>query len=216
MGEISKAVGQWILGNVGWSIIILLFILSCFFKITKRNIDPLGWVISWIGKAFTKDVRKDVAELKADSARKFAEVKTDRAARIEELKSDYEAKISNLRTDLDTFEERTNVSINEMKNGTTNNCEMMKERMDRMEKSNDMQTIRQIKSHVLDFANSCFNHRQHTKLEFENIIKENEEYEELVAKHGIKNNVYKEDFEFIMEVYHECQRKGTFLGSDRQ
>ena len=28
MGEISKAVGQWIAGNVGWTVIIILFVVS--------------------------------------------------------------------------------------------------------------------------------------------------------------------------------------------
>lgn len=211
MGEISKAVGQWILGNVGWTIVIILFILSGLFKITKRNIDPLGWIIGWFGRALTKDVRKDVADLKADTELKFAEVKTDRAAKIEELKDDYNNKIVSLRSDLDVFEINTNTNIEEMKNGTFANCTMLKARLDEMEKSNDMQTIRQIKAHVLDFANSCYNKRRHTKKEFDNIIKENEEYEELIAKYSLKNDVYTEDYHYIMKVYHKCQDEDCFL-----
>ena len=164
MGEIGKAVGGWIVANAGWSVIILLFLLSGIFKITKVELDPVGWILGWFGKTLTRDVRKDVAELKAQSSQKFNEIKIDRAAKIEELKNDYEKKISDLRTDLDSFEERTNTSIDEMKHGTTLNCEILKGRLDQMEKSNDMQNVRQIKAHVLDFANSCLNHRKHTKL----------------------------------------------------
>mgnify|MGYP003571266035 CR=1 FL=1 len=211
MGEVSKAVGQWIVGNVGWSVIIILFVLSGIFKVTKRDIDPLGWVINWFGRALTKDVRKDVADLKADTELKFAEVKTDRAAKIEELKSDYNNKIIALQSDLDGFEKATNSSITDMKEGTFANCIMLKARLDEMEKSNDMQTIRQIKAHVLDFANSCYNKRKHTKKDFDNIVKENEEYEELVSKYGMKNDVYTEDFHYIMKVYHKCQDEDSFL-----
>ena len=96
MGQISKAVGDWIVANVGWSVIILLFIISALFKITKIEINPLGWVISWIGKHLTKDVKNDIAKLSEETNTRFKEVKTDRAAKIEELKSDYNSKISNL------------------------------------------------------------------------------------------------------------------------
>ena len=215
MSEVAKAVGQWIVSNLGWSAIIVLFILSCLFKITKKEIDPLGWVIGWFGKALTKDVRKDISDLKTETHEKFEEVKHDRASKIEELKSDYEKKISALREDLDSFEKRTDSGIDEMKAGTVENCERLKKRMDEMEaahqKSNDMQTVMQIKAHVLDFANSCMNHRKHTKKDFENIIEENTLYESLVEKYGLKNDIYKDDYSYILEVYHKCRAEGNFL-----
>ena len=216
MGEISKAVGQWILGNVGWTVIIILFILSCVFKIAKKEIDPLGWVIGWFGKAFTQDVRKDIANMRIETQTEFTQVKQDRAAKIEELKNDYNDKIADLRADLDAFEINTNKSISEMKNGTNINCELLKQRLDEMEKSNDLQTVRQIKMHVLNFANSCMNGVKHTVKDFRNIIKENKEYEAFVEKYGLVNDVYKDDFEYIMEVYRDCKKNRSFLMDNGQ
>lgn len=178
MSELSKAVGQWIINNLGWTAIIILVIVSCLFKIAKREVDPLGWIIEHIGKALTKDVRKDVADLRKET----------------------NEKISDLRTDLDDFEEKS-------KKG----CDFLKARMDQMEESNDMQTVRQIKAHVLNFANSCLNKQRHTKQDFDNIIRENEEYERLVSKYNLKNDVYEEDFSFIMKTYHKCLENGSFL-----
>jgi hypothetical protein len=86
--------------------------------------------------------------------------------------------------------------------------------MDQMEKSNDMQTVRQIKAHVLDFANSCLNGRKHTKQDFDNLIKENEDYEVLVKKYGLVNDVYTEDFHYIMKVYRKCMEERSFLRDD--
>jgi hypothetical protein len=189
MSEISKAVGQWVLSNVGWTVIIILFLLSCFFKMVKKEIDPLGWVIGLFGKALTRDVRKDVAE----------------------FKKDYNQKITALRSDLDGFEKKTNNNLAGMKKGTDLNCRMLKKRMDAMEKSNDLQSIRQIRAHVLDFANSCMNGRKHTMKDFDNIFDENQEYQALVKKHKIKNDKYKEDYEFIVKVYHKCQENNSFL-----
>jgi len=200
MSEIEKTVGQWIINHLGLSAIIALFLLSGIFKITKIEINPIGFIIGWIGKHFTKDVRKDVLDLKTETNVKFEEIKSENAAQINELKQD-----------LDSFETRTNMSINDMKQGTTNNCEMLKNRLDEMEKSNDMQTVRQIKAHVLDFANSCMNKRKHTKKDFDNIIDENTQYEMFVQKYGLVNDVYKEDFDFIMKIYHKCQEEGSFL-----
>lgn len=211
MGEISKAVGQWVVANLGWTVIIILFILSGVFKIAKKEIDPLGALIGWIGKAFTKDVRNDIQKLKEDTDANFEKVKKDRNDKVEELKKDYNEKISALRNDLDGFENTTNKSICEMQNGTHDNCQVLKERLDAMEKSNDMQTIRQIKTHVLDFANSCMNGRKHTFRDFRNIIKENKTYQTLVEKYGLENDVYKDDYEFIMEIYHDCKINRSFL-----
>lgn len=213
MSEISKAVGQWMLENIGWTAIIILFLLSCFFKVVKKEIDPLGWVVGLLGKSLTKDVRKDVADLKANTE-----------AKIEDLKQDYNDKIQSLRSDIDAFEDLTNrnvdgisASVNSMTAVASQNYKLLKARMDKMEKSNDMQTIRQIKVHVLDFANSCMNHHRHTKQDFESIIKENEEYEKLVKKYKLRNDVYREDFEFIMKVFHRCQEEGSFLtGSEAE
>ena len=181
-GDFAKSVLEWMLQHWGFTIVLILFLLSCLFKLTKREIDPLGAVIGWIGRHLTKDVRKDVETLK---------------------------------TDLDAFEKKTTKEIGDIKAGTTKNCTDLKERMDEMEaaqqKSNDMQTVSTIRAHVLDFANSCYNKRKHTKLEFDNIINENTQYQKLVMKYGLENDVYKEDFDFIMKVYHKCRDEGTFL-----
>ena len=189
MGEIGKAVGQWIIQNVGWTVIIILFLLSCFFKIAKKEIDPLGWVIGLIGKPLTKEVRKDIKDMKADSDKKIAD----------------------LRSDLDSFESSTNKAMTEIQKSSKQNCATVQKRMAMMEKSNDLQTIRQIKAHILDFANSCLNGRKHTKKDFENIIEENQDYERLCKKHKQKNNKYKEDYDYIMKVYHQCLDDNSFL-----
>lgn len=211
MSEITKAVGQWIISNLGWTAIIILFLLSCIFKITKKEIDPLGAIIGWFGKALTKDVRADISELKKDTEKKFNEIKLDRAAKVDELKKDYNSQITALKSDLDSFEGRTNKSISEIKCGTTENCEQLKKKLAQMEKSNDLQTVRQIKAHVLDFANSCLNGRRHTKKDFENVIKENEDYERLTKKYKLKNNNYKEDYAYVLKIYHKCRNEGSFL-----
>lgn len=189
MSEVSKAVGQWIVNNLGWTVIILLFVLSGLFKITKIEVNPIGWIISWIGKNLTSDVRKDVAG----------------------LKKDYGNKIQALKDDIDAFEQRTNTAMDEIKSGSQKSCEELKKRMNQMEKSNDLQTVRQIRAHILDFANSCMNGRKHTQKDFDNIFEEDKEYTKLVKKYRIRNARYKEDFDFIKTCYHKCLENNSFL-----
>jgi len=216
--DLGKTVGQLLVNNLSITLIVVLWVIGrilSLFKIKQKEVNPLGWVTGKIGTAVTKDVRKDISDLKTETNEQFKKIKKDRADKIEELKTDYNDKISALRTDLDGFEKKTSKDIGEIKSGTTTNCEMLKNRLDEMEaaqqRSNDMQTVQTIRAHILDFANSCFNKRKHTKREFENIIDENSMYEELVEKYDIKNNVYKEDYEFILKVYHKCQEEGSFL-----
>ena len=237
MSELVKTLGQLAVNNLSLAaIIVIVVVLTVFkglFKIAKKEVDPLKWLAGKIRNTLTKDVRKDISDLKDETHGKFDEIKKDRKSQVDGLRSDNEKavaalrsdvmsmkqdtndKIAALRQDLDNFEERTNTSIDEMKVGTTLNCETLKKRLDDMQaaqqKSNDMQTIQTIRAHILDFANTCYNKRKHTKREFENIIDENSIYEELVKKHSVKNNVYKEDFEFIMKCYHKCQDEGSFL-----
>ena len=207
MGEISKTVGQWIVANTGWAFIIFLFILSCLFKIVKIEINPLGWLVGWIGKQLTKDVRNDISSFKQDTDSKFKEIREER----KEFFKDYDKKIVDLRTDLDDFKVKAKDGIIKNREDCNSNYDKLSSRIDGIQKSNDMQTVRQIKAHVLEFANSCLNGVKHTKQDFENIIKENEEYEELVSKYNLRNDVYTEDYKYVMDIYHECQEKHSFL-----
>ena len=189
MNEILKPAGEWIAQNVSLTVLIVIFILSIFFKIPKKEVNVLGWFVGWVGKAFTRELRNDIQGMKTDSNKQ----------------------ISDLRSDLDAFEERTNTAISNMQSGTNSNCELLKTRLDAMEKSNDMQTIRQIKTHVLDFANSCRNGTRHTMEDFKNVLSDNAEYEVLVEKYKLKNDVYVEDLKFIKNIYQHCLETNSSL-----
>ena len=209
--EAANTIWQWIVSHLGWTVLIILALLSGFFKIRKKEIDPLGWVFGLIGKMLTKDVRKDILGLKKDTEKKFEEIKKDRADKVDELKADYNKQNKEIGKSVSVVKKE----VNSMKSGTARNCETLKKRMDKLEaesiKSNDLQTIRQIRAHILDFANSCMNKRKHTKLDFENIFEEDKRYKALVKKYNIENDVYKEDYDYIRKIYRKCQREGTFL-----
>ena len=78
----------------------------------------------------------------------------------------------------------------------------------------DRQRMSTIRSLVLDFSNTCLNGRKHTKEEFDHIIAENHNYEKLVAKYGISNDVYTEAYAYILRVYRKCLDGHMFLSTD--
>lgn len=178
MGEISKAVGLWITQNASWTVIIILFVLSVFFKIPKKEINVLGWVIGWFGNLFTRGLREDIESMKQDTNKKIAE-------------------------------------LNEK---TGKNCETLQEKLaeierkqDALEEKQDWQSASRVRAHVLNFARSLYADEKHTREDFENVIKENEEYEALVKKYNWKNDVYSASYTYINECYQRAQREHGFL-----
>lgn len=101
--------------------------------------------------------------------------------------------------------------IDDLKKDTDKNYNKLQARMDETEKAVDMQRIEDIRSSVLDFANSCLNHRKHTKEEFDHILQKNVTYEKLVEKYGIDNEVYTESYNYIKRIYRKLLDSKTFL-----
>lgn len=101
--------------------------------------------------------------------------------------------------------------IAELKRDTDANYASLEERISNTEKAVDMQRIGNIRTSVLNFANSCLNKRKHTKEEFEHILAENSVYDELVEKYNIRNEVYAESYAYIKRIYQRCLDRHDFL-----
>lgn len=80
--------------------------------------------------------------------------------------------------------------------------------LDKQEKEDKKDDIRHV---VLDFANSCRNGRKHTKDEYLHIIALNDKYKKLLQETGDSNGVFDVEYEYIINLYKECQEKNDFL-----
>ena len=172
---------DWLKSNWGWVVAILGFL----FEVTPIKINPISFICNWIGKRITISIKNDIKNFKSD-------VKKD----IDGVKSD----IDGVKTDIDNLKHITDSKYNELNKEITTT-----------QTSIDMQRAANIKAHVLDFANSCRNGIKHSKEEFTYVLSENDEYEKLIEKHNLINNVYQEDFAYIKEIYRECLRENKFL-----
>ena len=191
-GEVSKSVGQWIVDNLGWLSIVLLFLFSLFFEFSKIKLNPISAFCRRVGQGLTSGLKTYIEELKADTNKQIKEL-----------------------------EATTTKNLNEIKTNATSNCQKMQEKLTEVENKitdveerQDKQAASRIKSHVFNFAKECYAGVMHTKGDFENLINENKEYEKLVKKHGWTNDVYTEEFEYIMRVYRHCQDKNSFQPTD--
>ena len=92
-----------------------------------------------------------------------------------------------------------------------NHLNEIDDRLNKQEEQIDNQRIANIRSLILDFANSCRNGVQHSHEEFVHVLDENGVYEKLVKKHNIINSVYKESYSYILEKYKQCMNDNSFL-----
>ena len=190
--EFGKAVGDWIIANVGWTVVIVLAILSLFFKIPKKEVHLWTWLLSKFGDALLGGVKKDIQVLHEDSITKLDQLKTDTDTRLTKL------------------EESTKKRFDEIVLTNNNNCSTMQARLNEIEKKQDMQTADRIRTHVLNFAEDLRRGNSRTKEDFDLLLDEDKTYELIIEKYGEKNNVYTHAIKFVNKKYDEFMDNDSF------
>lgn len=84
-------------------------------------------------------------------------------------------------------------------------------KLDDLLDSQDDNEIDRIRWEILDFANSCRHGVKHTLDEFDHIIELNEKYHRILDRRKLKNGKIDLEYNFIVEIYKECQSKNSFL-----
>ena len=192
MNEVLKPVGEWIAHNVPFFILIVLFIFSLFFKIPKKEVHLFSWLLSKLGDALLGGVKKDIKELRQDSADMLDKLKTDTDARFSRL------------------DEITKTRFDEIALKNNDNCQMMQRRLDEIEKKQDMQTADRIRTHVLNFAEDLRRGNLRTEEDFNLLLQEDVIYEAIIEKYHEKNNIYAHAIRFINKKYDEFNETNGF------
>ncbi len=192
MGEILKPAGQWIAANIPLTILIALLIFSIFFKIPKKEVHLLTWLLSKLGDALLGGVKKDIKDLRQENSEKFDQLKDDTDTRIARL------------------EDSTTARFDEIVLTNNHNCQTMQTRLNEIEKKQDMQTADRIRTHILNFAEDLRRGNTRTKEDFDTVMKEDEIYESIVETYDLKNNVYAHAIKFINKKYDEFTENDGF------
>ena len=83
--------------------------------------------------------------------------------------------------------------------------------MKKIEDSIDANEKDRIRREMFTFAAECRRGEKHTLDEFRHVISIKEKYDDLLKKTGDKNGVFNAEYDYIMDIFAECQRKNSFL-----
>lgn len=97
-----------------------------------------------------------------------------------------------------------NKDINEKLSSVSTKLEDVSTRIDMIEVNN-------MRTQILDFANSCMNERRHTKEEFNHIVDLHSQYTDIIEEKGIKNGRMDLAFKYISDLYVKCLNEDSFL-----
>lgn len=75
----------------------------------------------------------------------------------------------------------------------------------------DTKEAKRLRSRIIDFADSCRVHQKHTKTTFENITRDYDDYVHYCEKRNIPNHFIDAEFDYIKDVYSECQEENKFI-----
>lgn len=119
-----------------------------------------------------------------------------------------------VRSKLDELEQKcdaNNKAIKEVKKDVGDMEQRMTQKLENSEVNSDTKEAKRLRARIIDFADSCRVHQKHTKTAFENITRDYGDYMEYCEKHDIPNHFIDAEFEYIKEVYSECQKENKFI-----
>ena len=66
------------------------------------------------------------------------------------------------------------------------------------------------RTEILDFSDSCMNHRRHTKEQFDHVIEILDRYDKYITEYKLTNGQVDVAHEYILEIYKQCIRENDF------
>lgn len=84
-------------------------------------------------------------------------------------------------------------------------------KLDSISDTVDDNEIDRIRWEILEFANSCRNHKKHTYDEFVHIIALNEKYHKILKKRDMTNGQIDAEYTYILALFTKCQEENDFL-----
>jgi len=107
----------------------------------------------------------------------------------------------------------TNKDANDTLSVVNTKLEKVSDRINTIESRIDMIEVNNMRTQILDFANSCMNGRKHTKEEFEHMIDLHTSYNDIIKEKGIVNGRMDLAYQYISELYVRCLNENSFLDS---
>lgn len=86
----------------------------------------------------------------------------------------------------------------------------IKKQIDELQKEVTEFKIDSWRTEILDFSDSCMNHRRHTKEQFDHVIEILDRYDRYITENRLTNGQVDVAHEYIVEIYKQCIRENDF------
>lgn len=107
--------------------------------------------------------------------------------------------------------EKLNGDIKNQLDSVSSKLEQVSNQLNEVSDRVDKTEINDIRSTILDFANSCMNGRRHTQEEFAHILELYSQYEEKIDEKHMTNGQMDLAIDYIRRLYAKCQDEDSFL-----
>lgn len=74
----------------------------------------------------------------------------------------------------------------------------------------DQREAKRLRASLLSFTDACRIRQTHTQAQFENVLRDYDDYLELCEKHNIQNHYVDESIDFVRKIYQRHLKDGTF------
>ena len=86
----------------------------------------------------------------------------------------------------------------------------IKKQLDELQKEVTEFKVDSWRTEILDFSDSCMNHRRHTKEQFDHVIEILDRYDKYITENKLTNGQVDVAHEYILEIYKQCIRENDF------
>lgn len=94
--------------------------------------------------------------------------------------------------------------------GVNEQYEKIQKRLDELQKEVTEFKVDSWRTEILDFSDSCMNHRRHTKEQFDHVIEILDRYDKYITENKLTNGQVDVAHEYILEIYKQCIRENDF------
>ena len=107
--------------------------------------------------------------------------------------------------------ERLNKQIQDTAKAVEDLHNEMEHRFDENEKHDDDKEMKRLRASIIQFSDDCGRHIHHTKVHFENIFRDIDDYKRYCEKHNFPNHFIDGEVAYISSVYKQCLEENRFL-----
>ena len=94
--------------------------------------------------------------------------------------------------------------------GVNEQYEKIQKRLDELQMEVTEFKVDSWRTEILDFSDSCMNHRRHTKEQFDHVIEILDRYDKYITENKLTNGQVDVAHEYILEIYTPCIRENDF------